>query len=81
MEVFVLACLIATAPETRDQRELVAMCDQVYSEEAACLEHAAKLKRAFDYAENRRSEGTLAGCIRKPLAGLQLPSNHEKGEM
>jgi hypothetical protein len=71
MEVFVLACLIATAPETLDQKELAAKCDQVYSEETACLDHAAKLKRAFNYAENRRSEGTLAGCIRKPATYSQ----------
>jgi hypothetical protein len=71
MEVFVLACLIATAPETLDQQKFAAKCDRAYSAQTACLEQAAKLKRAFNYAENRRSEGTLAGCIRKPAPDLQ----------
>jgi hypothetical protein len=65
METFVLACLIAMTPETEIQRELAAKCDRVYMEQAACLDEAERLKLAFDYAENTRSEGTLVGCIRK----------------
>jgi hypothetical protein len=65
MEVFVLTCLIATTPETPAQKEYAAKCHQTYTE-TVCLEYSAKLKLAFDYAENARSEGTFAGCIRSP---------------
>jgi hypothetical protein len=64
MDVFVLACLIATAPETQAQKEMAAKCHQIYTQQSVCLAEAERLKLAFDYAENRRSEGTLAGCIR-----------------
>jgi|RhiMetdeSRZDD1v2_1073273.scaffolds.fasta_scaffold957137_2 hypothetical protein len=64
MDVFVLACLIATAPETQAQKDLVAKCHQIYTTQSTCLEEAERLKLAFDYAENTRSEGTFAGCIR-----------------
>jgi hypothetical protein len=64
MEAFVLTCLIATAPETQMQKELASKCSQVYAQYSLCLEEAERLKRAFDYAENTRSEGILVGCIR-----------------
>jgi hypothetical protein len=64
MDVFVLACLIATAPETQTQKEMAAKCQQIYTAQSACLKEAERVKLAFDYAENKRSEGTLAGCIR-----------------
>lgn len=68
MEAFLLTCLIATAPETQLQKELTAKCHQVYSQQSHCLEEAERLKRAFDYAENTRSEGIVVGCIRTLVA-------------
>jgi hypothetical protein len=73
MVVFVLACLIATAPETPAQKEMAAKCHRVFALQSACLEEAERLKLAFDYAENKRSEGTFAGCIRTIASeGLSL---------
>jgi hypothetical protein len=71
MEIFVLACLLAAAPETDAQRKFAAKCDEVYVEQSACLEEAERLKLAFDYAYNLRSEGTFAGCIRKTQTAPQ----------
>ena len=59
-----LTCLIAMAPETQVQKELASKCHQVYTQQSLCLEEAERLKRAFDYAENTRSEGILVGCLR-----------------
>jgi hypothetical protein len=64
MDAFVLACLIATAPETQAQKETAAKCYQIYTLQSVCLAEAERVRLAFDYAENTRSEGTLAGCIR-----------------
>lgn len=75
MDVFVLACLIATAPETQTQKEMAAKCQQIYAAQSACLNEAELVKLAFDYAENRRSEGTLAGCIRTIVSEGQALSS------
>jgi hypothetical protein len=73
MEVFFLVCLITTTPETLAQKEFAAKCHQMYTE-PVCREYAAKLRLAFDYAENTRNEGIVAGCIRGAI-----PSNLGKG--
>jgi hypothetical protein len=64
MDLFLLLCLITTAPETQEQRDFANLCNRTYSQ-SACLSHANNIKRAFDSAENTRSEGVIAGCVRR----------------
>lgn len=65
MEVFILVCLIAGTPANAEQRETAAKCHRTNDVEADCIGDAENEVLAFDAAPNTRSEGTLAGCIRK----------------
>ena len=75
MDAFLLVCLIAVTPETLSQKEMAEKCNKIYTTQSTCLEQAEQLTGAFDYAENRRSEGTFAGCIRTTVTEGQLLHN------